>query len=300
MTHLRVLRTAQATLSRVFYLDEVPTAAQGTVVVTIEREDGTVVQSGTAVGPAADESYTYTFTGSDVLDRLTVTWAASVGGDTIALDQDLIEVVGGFYFGLAEARNVDSVFQNTARYPTADVIDVRTQTEAECEDITRQAHVPRFERETLSGHPSIRHLQLKWPRLRKIRALSVDGVAWTDDRIALIGPDPMGIIRPGNDWYWWWGGGFGSVWPYGIGNIVVEYEHGLDRPSVDVVAGAKLRWKSLMFERKSRSPLPERSERLQTSEVGQVSIASETAWSTGIPSVDAKYARHMSPRPDFG
>jgi hypothetical protein len=297
---LRVLRTAKTTLSRVFYLDEVATPATGNVVVSVTREDGTAVQSGNATLLGDGVTYTYVFNGSDLLDRLLVSWALTVGGDAIVLDQDVIEVVGGFYFGLAEARQIDTVFANTTRYPTADVIDVRTQTEYECENICRQAFVPRFERETLDGHPNIRHLRLRWPNLRKVRALSVNGVAWDSARLSAIGADRLGIIRPGVDYWWFQGGGFGSAWPWGVGNIVVEYEHGLDRPDPDIVRGAKIRWKSLMFERKSRSPLPDRSERLQTSEVGTVTIAAESQWSTGIPSVDAAYARHPSPRPDFG
>jgi len=296
---LRVLRTAKTTLSRTFYLDEVATPATGAVVVTITREDGTSVQTGNATGPDASNTYTYVFNGLDVLDRLLVSWALTIGGDAVVLDQDVIEVVGGFFFGLAEARQIDATFTNTTRYPTADVIDVRTQTEAECEEICRQAFVPRFERETLDGHPRIRYLRLKWPNLRKVRAVSVNGVAWTSDQLTAIGADRLGIIRPGKSWVYW-GYGFAAQWAWGVGNIVVEYEHGLDRPPVDIVRGSKIRWKALMFERKSRSPLPDRSERLQTSEVGTVSLASESQWSTGIPSVDAAYARHPSPRPDFG
>lgn len=300
MATLRVLRTAKTTLSRVFYLDEVATPATGTVVVSVTREDGTAVQSGNATLLSDGVTYTYVFTGLDVVDRLLVSWALTVGGDAIVLDQDVIEVVGGFFFGLAEARQIDTVFTNTARYSTADVIDVRTQTEYECESICRQAFVPRFERETLDGNPRDRHLRLKWPWLRKVRSLTVNGEAWDSTRLTAIGSDRLGIIRPGNSWFWYLGGEYGSIWPWGVGSIVVEYEHGQDRPDPDIIRGAKIRWKALMFERKSRSPLPDRSERLQTSEVGQVTIAGESQWSTGIPSVDAAYARHPSPRPDFG
>jgi len=297
---IRVLRTSKTTLSRTFYLDEVATPATGSVSVSITREDGSAVQSGTAAGPDASNAYSFTFQGSDVLDRLSVSWTATVGGDAIVLDQDTIEIVGGFFFSLGEARAIDTVFANTTRYPTADVIDVRVQTEDECEAICRQAFVPRFEREVLDGNPRDRHLRLKWPYLRKVRALSVNGVAWDSTKVAAIGKDRLGVVRPGVNWWWFFGGEFGSYWPWGVGNIVIEYEHGWDRPPTDIVRGAKLRWKSLMFERKSKSPLPERTERLQTSEVGVVSLAVESQWSTGIPSTDACYARYPSPRPDFG
>jgi hypothetical protein len=288
----------------VFYLDELPTDATGAVTVSITRENGSAVQSGSATGPDASHAYTFTFQGSDTLDRLTVSWAATVGGDAVVLDQDVIEVVGGFYFGLAEARNIDAVFLNTARYPTADVVDVRRDTEDEAERICEQAFVPRFERETLSGRPREPHLRLKWPLLRKVRALTVGTTVWTSDQLTAIGSDPLGIIRPGRAW-WWLGGidplyQYASYWPYGNGNIVIEYEHGMDRPPSDIVRGAKLRWKSLMFERKSRSPLPSQTERSQTTEQGVTTLAIEGQKSTGIPTTDACYSRWLSPRPDFG
>lgn len=303
MATIRVLRTAKTTLSRTFYLDEVATDASGSVAVAITREDGTAVQSGNATGPVSDV-YSFVFQGSDVLDRLIVTWSGTFGGDAIVLDQDVIEVVGGFYFGLSEARSIDSVFgppNGSTRYPTADVIDVRTETENEAERICGQAFVPRFERETLSGRPHDRHLRLHWPNLRKVRAVTVNGTAFTSDQLTALGPDPLGILRPARSFWWFWDDrNYGSWWPYGQGNIVVEYEHGLDRAPVEVVRAAKLRWKSLMFERKSRSPLPDRSERLQTSEVGTVTLATPTQWTTGIPSVDAVYARYSGARPGFG
>lgn len=293
MSQIRVLRTAKTTLTRTFYLDEVPTDATGNVVVTIEREDGTAVQSGNATGPVANV-YSYVFNGLDVLDRLTVSWAATVGGDAIVLDQDVIEIVGGFYFGLAEARAIDTIFTTPAgllRYPLDDVKEVRLWTEDEAEQICEQSFVPRFERETLTGIGD-RPLRLKWPWLRAVRALLVDGVAYSPTELTALGTDPLGLIRPRFCWP--------PVYVTGPGNIVVEYEHGLDRPPPDMLRATKTRWRSLMFERKSRSPLPDRSESFTRTEVGLVKYGQETPRTTGIPSVDAVYGRHPSPRPEFG
>lgn len=284
---VRVLRTAKTTLSRTFYLDEEPTDATGPVTVAITREDGTEVQSGTADGPNADHVYSYTFDGSDFLDRLAVTWSATVGGDAIVIDQDVIEVVGGFFFGLAEARAVDVVFQNAARYPTADVIEVRTATEDEAERITGQAWVPRFERETLTGYRD-RPLRLTHPWLRVVVAMWLDGEPVAEEDLAAIGPDPLGLIRTGTEW------------PPVQGGVVVEYEHGRDRPNPDMVRASKTRWRSLMFERHTRTPLPDRSEAFARSETGLVKYGQEGPDATGIPSVDAVYQRNGPPRPEFG
>jgi hypothetical protein len=283
---VRVLRTAKTTLSRTFFLDEAPTDATGPVTVAITREGGTPVQSGTASGPTAEHVYSFTFQGSDVLDRLAVTWQATVGGDVIVIDQDVIEVVGGFYFGLAEARAIDVVFANANRYPTSDVIEVRMQTEDEAETITGQSWVPRFERETLTGFGD-RPLRLTHPWLRGVRAMEIGGEPVDPVDLAGIGADPLGLIRD-------------VEWPYGQGAVVVEYEHGRDRPTPDMVRAAKTRWRSLMFERHTRTPLPDRSEAFTRSEVGLVKYGQETADMTGIPSVDAVYQRHPSPRPEFG
>lgn len=285
MALYRVLRTAKATLSRTFFLDEEVTDATGEVTVTVTRLDGTLVQSGAAVGPDADHGYVFTFNGSDDLDELTLTWAATVGGDAIVLDADAIQVVGGFYFGLGEMRGIDAVFANTGRYPTQRLIEARTEVEDEFERITGQAFVPRFARETLSGDGG-RLLKLGWPRLRRVRAVTVGDTAWTGDAVDGFGVDPLGILR------------YEGGWTAGQGNIVVEYEHGLDRPPSDITRAFKLRAKSFLLT--TNSPLPDRAERIATTEVGLVTLAVASKDRTGIPEVDAALERHPSPRPDFG
>lgn len=278
-----MLRTARATITKVLYLDEVASDATGNVVVTFTRLDGTIVQGpSNAAGPTAEHAYTITFDGSEVLDELTLTWAATVGGDAIVIDTDRIQVVGGFFFGLGEARASDPVLANTTKYPTADIIDRRIETEDECERICGQSFVPRFRRVTLSGHGGTA-LVLPDPWLRTVRSISVGGSAGTP---ADYGTDPLGVLRSA------------AGWTAGTGNIVVEYEHGWDFPPTDIVRASKIRFKSLMLT--TKSPLPDRAERLATVEAGTVILASPTREKTGIPDVDAVYARYPDPRPGFG
>jgi hypothetical protein len=282
----RVLRTAKATLTRTFYLDEVATDASGTVGVAVTREDGTVVQSATILAPDANHGYSFTFQGSDDLDRLNLTWVATVGGDAIVLDQDVIEVVGGFFLGLGDIRNnIDPVFKDQNRYPTTDLIERRIEVENEFERICEQAFVPRFEREILSG-PRSGPVRLKWPRLRRVRAISVGGVAYLPGALTAYGADPLGLLR------------HPSGWPAGTGNVIVEYEHGLDRPPTDIVRAFKLRMKSFLLT--SKSPLPDRAERIATTEIGLVQLAIAGRDQTGIPEVDAALSRWLTPRPSFG
>lgn len=278
---MRVLRTAKATLSRTFYLDEVATDATGAVAVAVTRLDGTAVESGTATSMGGGV-YEYAFTGRDVLDELVLTWSATVGGDAIVLDQDRIEIVGGFYFGLAEARNIDRVLTDTTKFPTADLIGHRIATENECERITGQAWVPRFSRETLSGDGSTT-LKLGRPLVRVVRSVAVAG-------FAQIGYEPsdLGLLY------------LSTGWPRGHNNVIIEYEHGHDRPDPEIVRGAKLRFKSIALE--GRSALPDRAERVVTVDQagGSVVYGQPGVDKTGIPAVDAIYRAFPAPQPGFG
>ncbi len=291
MTTLRVLRTAKATLTRTFYLDEEVEGASGSVAVSVTRLDGTVVQAGNATGPNPDGAYTFTFQGSDVLDQLRVSWAATVGGDAVTLDQDMIDVVGGFYFSLAEGRATDPALADTGKFPSTRLRERRDQVETECERLTGQAWVPRFRRATLTGTGRT-VLVLPDPQIRAVRAVTVNGSAFTSGELAGVGFNESGLLYLSSGWR---PSTLGNV-----GNVVVEYEHGHDRPDPDLVEAARLRFKSLCLE--GRANLPDRAERQGQvgSDGGRVVDGSPTAEKTGLPAVDAVYARLADARPGFG
>lgn len=290
MSLLRVLRTAKATLSRTFYLDEVATDATGTVAVSITRLDGTAVESGNATGPAANV-YSYVFGGRDVLDELVLTWSATVSGDAIVLDQDRIQVAGGFYWSLSEGRASDPSLADTTKFPSAKIIAARVEVEDECESdaICGQAFVPRFARSTVDGTdgPAI---VLPHPWLRAVRSVTVSGVALTAPELAALGLSDTGVLRRD-------GGTLGGsgVWPLGRRNIVVEYEHGRDYPPANIVRVSKIRLKSILMQ--PRSPVPDRG---QGEQVVSFPIHQPSVGGTGLPEVDAEYARYPSPVPGFG
>lgn len=292
MTVIRILRTAKTTLTRTFYLDETATNATGTVNVTVTRLDGTIVDGPTAASGPTSNAYSYTFPGRDVLDELIVSWSATVSGDAIILDQDRIQVVGGFYFSLGEGRAIDPKLADQTMFPTQKIIDARTIVEDECERICEQAFVPRFDRVALSGYWQ-RSLVLPHCNVRAIRAVTITPVggapvAFSPTEIAQLGVDPAGVLRRDG------GLGYGvGVWDMGLSNIAVEYEHGLDWPPSDIVDGSKIRLKSKLLQ--PRSPLPDRVDTIGGQQVGQPNL-----WRTGLPEVDAIYARHPRPSPGFG
>ena len=281
---LRVLRTAKATLSRTFYLDEAEAVATGDVLVSVTRLDGTAVENGVAVADGQG-GYTYDFGGSILLDELELTWAATIGGDAIVLT-DRIEVVGGFYFALAEGRDVDRALRDTTKFPTSKLIERRIETEDECERITGQAWVPRFCRETVPAYGT-GPLQLTHPFIRAVRSVSVAGVAYAPAVVTSLGYNELGLLHRS------------AGWPSGT-NVTVEYEHGHDRPNSEIVRAAKLRFKSLLLE--GGSALPDSAERRITVDAqgGSTIYSSPTAEKTGIPAVDAIYGRYSDNRPGFG
>lgn len=289
MSLIRVVRTAAATLTRTLYVDEAPTDAAGTVTVAVTRLDGTAVSSGNATHGATGV-YSYVLPGGPAgpasatwqLDTLIVSWTGTVGGAVVTLT-DEVEVVGGFMFGLAEARAADPSLANTTTYPSATLAAKRIQVEQECEEICRQAFVPRFYREALSGR-DIDRIGTRWPMLRTLRAVTVSGVAWSAPDVAAVAVSESGMLtRPS-----------GSVWPAGSQNIVVEYEHGWDRPFEDLKEAAMARLRSRL--NLTRSGVPDRTSSYTTETGATYRVTLPTADTTGIPEIDAAYGRYTRHR----
>lgn len=273
MSLVRILVTSKVTLSHTFTVDETPTDAAGAVTATVKRLDGVDAGSGTASHDSLG-TYSWPVTRS-VLDTLTVDWSGSIGGTTVTA-RDLVEVVGDFFFGLAEAR--DELKLSTAVWPSVKLAAKRTQVERECERICRRAFVPRFEREVLSGTGTER-LALKRSELRVLRSVSVGGVAWSAPDVAAVGLSDSGVLtRPD-----------GAVWPAGLRNIVVEYEHGWDYPPEDLRDASLLRLRSILP--RAKSGIPERATSFTDPTGGVYRLSVPTAESTGIPEVDGTYAK---------
>lgn len=211
------------------------TTAGTTVTVTVTSGDGTAIVTDAATTGTTEITYTLAATDNDALDWLTATW--KVGG--VARAATKIDVAGGYWLPTADIRSREPAVASTSTYPTATLIRARREAEDEAERIARVAFVPRYARVRLpgTGMPSLR---LPFGRLRSVRSARIydadDGVTYDEldaAELAAIPADSAGIaIRTDR-----------KVWDAGS-VVVLEVEHGYDRPPADLLAlfPQRVRW----------------------------------------------------------
>lgn len=265
-----------------------PAAPSGTVTVGVTKADGTVVvAAGTATTGSSTSPRTYALAAQNTLELLTVTWTDS--GDSSTATQ-LVEVVGGYWFTVAQAAARDEKLADQAKYPPARIVAVRAEVEAEFEDVTGQAWVPRYRRETLrgTGHNEIVTTEVRVRTVRSVRAYDPDGVThdtWSAGDLAeLTITDHGTLLRPD-----------GAAWAKGI-RYVVEYEHGHDRPPVDLRDAAVTRLRHRLNAH--RSGIPDRATTLSTDAGQTFALATPglRGFITGIPDVDVVLGRYTFQR----
>lgn len=288
MSLIRVPRTAQQTLSKKVRLDEALTDAGGSVTVVGTRLDGTAVAAatGTASDGAGPGAYEFVLPGGPAspasatwqLDILRITWTGSFGGATVTLEPDLVEVVGGHVFGVAEARDVLGLTSpaNLTKYPTTLLAARRVEVEQECERICHRAFVPRFARVALTGRGRY-DLVLPDVDIRTVRAVTVAGVAVD---VAGLTWSAAGVVTRR-----------GGVWPAGA-QIFVEYEYGLDYPPEEIRSAQILRLRSKLGE--TTSAVPDRAVSYTVVEGAVFRLSTPSGERTGVPTVDGVYERWTS------
>lgn len=266
----RVLQNTTATVSVTFYVDGNPTdPAPATVTVHVTRADGTdVVPAGTSANRTSTGTFTYNLTTAHTttLDNLTAVWT-SVNLGTLTTEA---EVVGGFLFNIAQLRAFSAgAFTDTARYPTSELIKIRTDVEVALERELGFALVPRYERATVTAQST--YLQLK-PYTRTIRSLSSAGTVV--DTTGLPYSDTGYLAGTYN-------------WP-----VIVGYEHGLDATS-DVTQ--RMQRAGLMLAKSwlQDSPVDDRASTFSSVDGGTYSlvVAGRGGSTFGVPDVDVAVER---------
>ena len=256
----------------------------GTVTVGVARADGSsVLAAGTATTTAGTGLRTVALTAAqnDELDFLTATWT-----DGTVEQSTTVEVVGGYYASVKEMRASDEVLADVRKYTTADLVAARRAVETEFETYCGAAFVPRYRRVRLDG-PGREELVLPDPYVRSVRSVRVydtDGnyESFTQGELDAIVVNDSGIVvRTDSD-----------AFEYGHQNLVVEYEHGLDRPPADLLEAFYLRLRDRV--NRSHRGVPDRATTF-TSDVGgtySLLVAGRGGSITGLPDVDVALRRN--------
>ncbi|MCA1569753.1 MAG: hypothetical protein LC798_05410 [Chloroflexi bacterium] len=185
----QVLRNTGVLLEMTFYADEIRTDADGDVAVTVTRSDGIVDQSGTAAA-AGSGRYTYPLNAHEELDKLTVSWSGLFDGLLQTVTSG-VEIVGGFYFSLAELRALPGL-TDPNRFPVDELAKARTRAEADIERDIGTAFVERYATSTLTGYGE-QSLAVR-PYVRRVLGVTAAGVALTEEEVAALVPYPTGLI----------------------------------------------------------------------------------------------------------
>jgi hypothetical protein len=287
MAEVRVLQTSSVLLTHTFESDEAPTDASGPVTWQLYHADGTVVTgpngSGTAGHPGAPGFYTMTLVAPAAPDAWTLVWTGTFGGVPVS-SVDVVDIVGGYIFGIAEAREaLKATMGNKSTYTTAMLVDKRIVVEQEAEDIAgggvaNFAFVPRFARVSLAGNDST---ELGCPHLpiRKLRSVSMFGTPFSAGQLATVSFGEAGVLS-------YLGG---CLWGFGARNIIVEYEYGMDSPPLYVRDAAIRRLRQLASE--NSSMIPGNAIQWTTQDGGVYRLASPGVQSTGYLDIDAAYQR---------
>jgi hypothetical protein len=277
----RILRGSVATLRSTKHNGDgepVAPALGNTVTVQVTRSDGTdVLAAGTAATVAgAEVTVALAAAHTAELDQLTATWTERDDvGTVVATWQSTAEIVGGFYFTIAEARASDKTLEDVVKYPNADILVTRTEVEEEFETICGQAFVPRFA--TVAHTTASRGvvMVLLHVRLRRVRSVSVDDIAFTAEQVVALKHEPAGFVY---------------VSARRGARVSVAYEHGWDAPPADVKRAALTRLRSRL--NMDKSAVFDRTISFSAAEGGTYRLATPSARHTGIPDVDAVLDRY--------
>lgn len=244
------------------------TDSAGTVVAGF-----TFARTGTGV-------YTCTLPANlEVLDRYAISWAWA-NGQSRASE---FELVGGFLFTIPDVRAFDPALADETTYPDARIIQARGHVEDvfEHQRTTGMAFRPRGRRVDVDG-TGTRGLFLPDTHLRLVRAVTMDGTAFTSGELADVAVYPHGeIVRATL-----------GTFTAGIRNVQVLYEFGEGAVPGDVWQAA------LKLARYALAPGPMDGDGRATAQFNEfggfrLTIAGRDG-PTGLPDVDAVLDRYRA------
>lgn len=285
--HARSLRSTQATLTWQPTDADGEPADPGVVTVSVAASDGTeVLPAGTATSGTGSDPRTVTLTATQTaqLDRFTATWTAGA----LVVATTYLDVVGGYYFTLAELRSIEPSTSDTTKDKSEALRRCRGEVEQMIEDVCGVAFVPRFDVDRLQVHAN-GDVMLRYPQTRVVRWLRYDDggtPTFVDDAtVAAIIPPPNGSLCIGTS--------YGSY-------VDVGAEHGYDAPPPDLKRAALTLARAHL--NMARSVVPDRATSLQLPDGGLVTLATPGVgtWHSGLPEVDEVLKRYTQKGPTLG
>lgn len=180
----RILQGSRSKIQITFYDGETATDSSTLPTIEVVRDDGTeVVAAGTSTTDEAGTGiYSYVLNPGHTadLDRLTARWTATIGSSVTLTTT--VEVVGAFYFSLAELRAMPNL-SDTAKYTTAELTTARDWITDLIDREVGTSFVARYARDTQDGSGTDEMI-LSTPYPSAVASVKVDGVAFTSEELA--------------------------------------------------------------------------------------------------------------------
>jgi hypothetical protein len=248
---------------------------QGTVTITVTRDNGTalVTDAATTGSGTAARTYTLAATHTQLVDLLYVSWQVS----NVEVGATSVEIVGGYFASNPQIAERQPKAPGTL--PDSVLGQVRAEVEQEFEDACHVAFVPRYRRERIYVRHDTTTLVLSEFELRSVRSCvihdsSTSSTTLTSTELAAIKPNGAGLaVR--ND---------GGYWPCGSW-VEIAYEHGYDRPSQRVVR-AFLDRLSERLNQKNSAVNPRAMQMVSDGMTVNLATPGRGDWITGNPDVD--------------
>lgn len=268
-------------LAGTLYLDPadpegMPLDVTGPVTVTVADHTGALIlEDEPATLTAGRWTVPVTPAHTAELARWTCLWTDAATASTWTTT---VEVAGAHLVTAAELYRSDPTIEEAS---IDELATARLVAEVEAEWICAVAFTPRLRVATFDGNDDYL-LDMGDHACRALRSVSIDDV-----------DQPLpGRIELGEDGTLW--NRTDSAWPAGRSNITVVWEAGLDRPAPDLRDALALRVRLILQRPQSNIPL-------QAIEWGNngdtMKLDRASKYSTGIPDVDAVYARHSRRTP---
>jgi hypothetical protein len=251
---IQALKGTSVTVTETFQVDGAPIDLDaGVPMVAALFPDGTALTP----APVASGAWTGRTTGQYriVLDQQPevtyldpITWVGTIGGKQQTLYSQ-VEWIGALLFTLDALRKVKvaggTPFADTALFPSSLLLDRRAEVTDDFEARTGWSFIPRFARQVLDGDGRC-ELILDHLKCTRLLSVTVNGIVQPVGNYTL---DRSGVLRATSNYM------ASGIFQPGVGNVVVENQHGWDRPPAAISSAALARTAMLLLPSQAGSTM---------------------------------------------